>query len=187
MSLSNWDALAIDENGVATDGAIERDGRCVSVYKNWLYLQDVRGWSVSTGYANPTVGEVHAGNRWWGGFSIYAERGPQNGVYALVAWRDYEAKTFGAMLTCGVYGCDDGDEWVGATPASAAVLVGEFLDRAVENGHAILPAGVVEKMRNGERLRFCQGDGFSGRDADEPTCTPPGEAAEPWLSALLGG
>jgi len=121
MALSNWDTLAFEVDGPSHCGAVtNHDNAILSLYKNWLNLDRL----VTTTSGPPwrrreTLHEQHEatiyeGDLRIGSWSIFARRGPQNGIYVIAhsARLDVVGKqTDTAMLVgCGVYGYTDPTE-----------------------------------------------------------------------------
>lgn len=149
MALSNWDTLAVDENGQSTNGVfVSPLGVSVEFYKNWLYVRDSKGWQEGGRFVEPTVMQIDHASLSYKDVSIRAVRGPQNGVYAVVETTIYppsvaedcpkckaKAKSYRheqdcadfvdtkhlVMIGCGVYGYS-GEEWVGVTDESKKYL-----------------------------------------------------------------
>jgi hypothetical protein len=149
MALSNWDTLAVDENGESTNGVfVSPLGVSVEFYKNWLYVRDSKAWQEGGRFVSPTVMQVESASLSYKDVSITAIRGPQNGVYAVVQSTIYppqltedcakcksKAKGYAherecpnfvdtkhlVMIGCGVYGYS-GEEWVGVTDDSKKFL-----------------------------------------------------------------
>lgn len=149
MALSNWDTMAVDEKGAPTNGVfVSPKGVRVEIYKNWLYLSEKSAEDESL---NPRgiVGTVQSGEMSLKDVHIFAKRGPQNGIYCIVYWSNFEPvpkegcelcgvkpaedgkkdayheracpKVFGAMLGIGCYGYSD-SEFVGVLPKSVEFL-----------------------------------------------------------------
>lgn len=104
MALSDWDTLAVDHNSAALAGySKNHKGVGVEIYKNFLYIHDKearQGFAplavagpideehtdLATkhyGFTSDVVMQVDHGILRYGGWSIYAERGPKNGVYVV--------------------------------------------------------------------------------------------------------
>lgn len=180
MALSNWDTLAVDENGAATKGVLESPmGVVVEFYKNWIYVSDKKAWREGGGFCKPVVAQVNAGHLDYQDVHIVAKRGPQNGIYAAVwvGWKDIKA-----MVGIGCYGYDDDSEWVGVQPESIQFL--EDMIKSEDENHY-----VDDKLRSikfDKALRFNQGDAYFAKHVDHaPPATVPGAAQEPVLTQLL--
>lgn len=104
MALSNWDTLAINQEGAFSDGDfIDSENEFViSIYKNWLYLRDVVGWTPKSDFIESTIAQIQSGEMQYKRASIHAVRGPQNGIYVLV--ESGHGETLRAMVGCGVSG-----------------------------------------------------------------------------------
>jgi hypothetical protein len=99
MALSNWDTLAISETGESINGKITSAcGVTVEFYKNWLYVQDPKGWHGDGAFSEPVVMEIRSGSLEYHDVRIEAARGPQNGCYAIVKTGKQ------VMAGCGVSG-----------------------------------------------------------------------------------
>lgn len=120
MALSNWDSCAVDQNGESTAPELIHNENRVQVYKNWLYVAREHGdnWD--------TYGEITEGRAGFGGIDIFAMRGPQNGVYAVLSTLediDGKSKLVGKLMV-GVSGFGERRhgqkyaDWVGVLPGS---------------------------------------------------------------------
>ncbi len=130
MALSSWDTLAVDLNGEPQEGFfVSPDGVQVSIYKNWIYVDDPKAWREKGNFTKSTIMEMHHGDIHYHDVEIRAIRGPQYGVYVACWHADYSCKPakFVGMIGCGVSGYaetkDDEDPiWVGVTPESVEFL-----------------------------------------------------------------
>jgi len=171
MALSNWDTLAVDENGESTNGIFTSpNGVSVEFYKNWLYVRDKKGWQEGGRFVEPTVMQVDNGTLSYKDVSICAIRGPQNGVYAVVEstiypphltedcakckakaksyWHEKNCADFVdtkhlVMIGCGVYGYD-GEEWVGVDDESKKFLA-SWIQKADQDELA-MPRSLFNKL-----------------------------------------
>lgn len=178
MALSNWDTLAVDENGNSTNGVfISPLGVSVEFYKNWLYIRDAKGWQDGGRFVEPTVMQVEHGTLSYKDIGIIAIRGPQNGVYAVVQTTIYapsltedctkcksKAKDFSherecpnfvdtkhlVMIGCGVYGYS-GEEWVGVTDDSKKFL-GDWIGKASQD-EIPMPRSLFNKLATEDAIR----------------------------------
>jgi len=142
MALSNWDTLTIDLDGNAIDGVFTspKSRVQVEIYKNWIHIQDPKGWHGGGSFASYVVAQIQHGSLVYHDVNIEAIRGPQNGIY-IVCWTvewikippsvqtrmnfpKEEGKTepnYHGMIGCGVYGFEGG-EWVGVKKESLEFL-----------------------------------------------------------------
>lgn len=124
MALSDWDTLAVDLQGNPTNGVFvsPADVR-VSIYKNWVYVDDEKAWHEGCRYDKPCIMEIQHGYVQYMDVHIMAIRGPQEGVYVVVWHENYSnnKKEINGMVGCGVDGFI-GDKWVGVTEESKQYL-----------------------------------------------------------------
>ena len=154
MSTTHFADVAFDENGAVTEPAIGVGGRSIVVYKTSLHLRDVTGWYTACGFVRPIVAVVRSGYVQWGGFHVYAERGPDDdALYAFVVWFSGEAMDVRVLLACSVYS-DDGD----VPEAARAFLLGEFLERARCATEIGLDDETVGRMRDGAIVGIMETD-----------------------------
>lgn len=137
MALSSWDTFALNKDSEPIRGYAENhNGVGIEIYKNWLYIHDdtmkdlfnedahkFSGDYESTpadqhyGFTGTVVMQIQEGFVRYGGWDIYVERGPKNGVYVVAESHqtDYEAededggRTYptlrqDVLVGCGVYG-----------------------------------------------------------------------------------
>ena len=97
MALSNWDTMALDENGEPTNGVMEgcSEGASCEIYKNWLYVRDREMWCDGRGYVEPTIAKVDSGSVMVSDFEIEAIRGPQSAIFVKVTSMRYKEKVEG--------------------------------------------------------------------------------------------
>jgi hypothetical protein len=116
MSSGNWTGWTVDLAGKCRNGPFATQyGIQVEIYKNYVQLR-FAGWE------GPVL-EMWEGHVEIGGFRLWANRGPQNGVYVVTT--DF-VDEYAGMVGCGVYGWTedaDGDAaWVGLKPSSEQYL-----------------------------------------------------------------
>lgn len=107
MAIGNHALLSLDTNGQTTDGSLlGESGIRAAVYKNWVYLYDEVAHREEIPYTGETVGEVEEGTMQYGDIEIYAEQGPQNGVYAVfqTGYRHMDDSSFEAVASVAPYG-----------------------------------------------------------------------------------
>jgi hypothetical protein len=178
MALSNWDTLAVDENGESTNGVfISKLGVSVEFYKNWLYVRDEKAWQDGGRFVSPTVMQIEEGTLSYKDVNIVARRGPQNGVYAVIqttiypptitedcskckvkakAYRheascpDFVDTKYVVMVGCGVYGYS-GEEWVGVTDDSKKFLID--WTQGSEKIEVPLPRLMFNKLFSDDQIR----------------------------------
>lgn len=189
MALSNWDTLAVDHDSNPINGVIKsKMGVQIKIYKNWLYVEDDVAWQEGR-YTEPTIMEIHSGNLTYKDVAIYAEKGPQNGIYCVVctpSWVDEKAgKKPDAMIGIGCYGCS-GDEWVGVHSGSVDFLI-SMIKLNIDN----LPWSykeILEGLNFKKALRFNQGDEYFANELDFSTpASTIGESSEPIIMKALKG
>lgn len=114
MALSNWDTLAVNQDGDPVAGTLVSPmGVEVAIYKNWLYVRDAKAWREGGAYVADTVMEIREGVIRYLDVDIHAARGPQEGVYAVVEARPPRVPLVEACEACGakagsrhhVWGC----------------------------------------------------------------------------------
>jgi hypothetical protein len=165
MALSNWATLAFKTGDVDHDATATLEGHgsyAAEFYKNWLYVSDDRVSPDEGYFTTKTVSEVTSGFMRFGDLSVYAERGPQNGVYAVIKSgykthsemsheelaedrgedpEDVDHKPLRAMIGCSVYGYR-GSEWEGVTERAV-----RSLKTTVENAQSAHSASGMGEMR----------------------------------------
>lgn len=136
MALSNWDTLAVNEKGEATNGIFQSPlGVIVEIYKNWLYIRDEKAWEEGGGYTKPTVMQVQEGHFRYKDVTVDAIRGPKDGVYCVVHTERFKPELDSkerykpenverlAMIGIGCYGFDnDTGDWLGVQEAEHKFL-----------------------------------------------------------------
>lgn len=175
MGLSNWDTLALDENGQTSDGRLlHPEGGAAQFHKNGIRIYA----KVADEYP---VASVQEGLMNIAGFHILAVRGPQNGIFAVVHYIGHAPNysTVG-MVGCGVYGYE-GSDWTGVNKQSLEF----FQDWLTNEDNADIP-DVFRVLNVSKAPRFNQGDAFFARLAgDTVPTTEPGQAQEPVMTRLL--
>ncbi len=190
MALSNWDTLALNKEGKPTNGVFKStQGIMVSIYKNWLYVEDKDAWRDEDAFVEPIVMEIQEGRLTYKTIQILAKRGPQNGIYCVVYTLPYrdEKEKFNLMAGIGCYGFD-GDKWVGVEPASV-----EYMAKLCTNDGELFEAAdwmeVEEALHNidfSKALRFNQGDAFFAIHGGVSTpASKVGKAEEPVIMKVI--
>jgi hypothetical protein len=131
--------------------------------------------------------EIQSGNLTYKDVNIYAERGPQNGIYCVVCAPAYINKKKdekpNAMLGIGCYGYNN-DEWIGVRSGSVDFLAG-MVKLNIDN----LPWSyrkILENLNFKGALRFNQGDGyFAGKLNFSTPVSKIGKAEEPITMKIL--
>ena len=117
MALSDYDTLAVDHNGMPTDGVfVSPSGVTVSVRKTWLSISDPKSWRKGGAFMEPVVMNINEGDLTYQDVRIRAVLG-RKGIYAVVSssaylpmTKDKDGKdvyvdpTVTGMLVIGVYG-----------------------------------------------------------------------------------
>ena len=114
MALSNWDTLAFGPDGQSTIGEYvsPKSKIGVSIYKNWLYVEDPRGWKKSSAFTKPVVMQIEHGSLSYCDLSIQAARhDKQNAVFCLVSRYDNKTGKCDYFGGIGCYGYIDDVEW----------------------------------------------------------------------------
>jgi len=178
VALSNWDTVAVDENGEPTDGRFTSPlGISVELYKNFLYVRDETSWRRGGPYVEPTVMSIDHGELIYLDVSVYAVRGPKNGIYTAV-WTGYPHEpTWKAMVGIGCYGYDD-DRWVGVQARDIIFLRTMLHAESVPPPLALIDFSKVERVNQGDRY-------LAEKVGLAPPSTPPGEAEAPLLTQLI--
>ncbi len=183
MALSDWDTLAIDEQGRSINGVFVTPlGVQVEFYKNWLYVSDKDAW-VPGSFTEPTILHINAGDVRYRDLAIRAVHGPWNGVYAA-CWSGYtnlKEQPFTGMAGIACYGWDN-DDWVGVSENPIKYMHAWLRRRfaAHELPDAMRDANLKQV------LRFNQGDAFFARTIGTPLiATLPGIANPTMLSTLM--
>jgi hypothetical protein len=190
MALSNWDTLAVNEKKESTNGVFQTPlGVKVEIYKNWLYVHDKAIAKENDPYVDDVVMEIQEGELTYRDLHVKAIRGPNDGIYAVCWFHQYENKKkpdrFEFMLGTGIYGFDDKENWVGVTQFNINVLISLFKTWTEEDGYRFKD---VDPFAKNPR-RFNQGDAFFNDNLEDAYIppTPPGEAEEPVLLQALKG
>lgn len=122
MALSNWDLLAVNQDGETVSGNINHSGVRIEIYKNWLYIHHPEAWIEGGGsFVKPVVMQINDGDIHYGGWTIKARRGPQRGVFVVAYSPQYwftepdQAEKFNRgkpvlIAGCGVSGYEDENE-----------------------------------------------------------------------------
>jgi hypothetical protein len=180
MALSNWDILAIDENGNPTNGVFETPlGIKAEIYKNWVYIHDEKAWREKGGFVKDVVMEVNNGKIHYMDLNLFTEFSEEHNAIFVMAWNGWKYdNTLKAMYGIGAYGFD-GDVYVGISKQCFEDFQ-KFVARSVEfYTHAELPDF-------SKALRFNQGDSFFDCAFDEePMGTKVGEQEEPYLIQMF--
>ena len=121
MALSNWDTLAVNEKGEATNGEFttRKKGVVALIYKNWMYVRDGENMVMEIQHGEFSYKDLH----------VFAIRGPKNGIY-VVCWDDHwsieNVEPFSNMVVgVGLYGFS-GEDWVGVEQNEVFFLDGHF-------------------------------------------------------------
>lgn len=90
MALSDWDTLAIDQDGPC-QGVLEGHSghSSVEIYKNWLYVSDERMFKKDLRYTGNVIAEIQEGNVSLSDFNIRAKRGRQNSILVFAESQSY--------------------------------------------------------------------------------------------------
>ncbi|MGH9462244.1 MAG: hypothetical protein ACRD1X_13560 [Vicinamibacteria bacterium] len=178
MALSNWDTLAVDEKGEPSDGRFTSPlGVEVEIYKNWLYVRDEKAWRDGGHFVEPTIMSIDHGQLIYCDVSIYAVRGPKNGIY-LAVWTGYAHEpNWKAMVGIGLYGYDD-RRWIGVQAADIRYLEVQLKADAVPQELGALDFAKAVRFNQGDRY-------FAEKVRLEPPSTPPGASEDPLLNQLI--
>lgn len=100
MAMSNWDCLAIGDDGKPSDGVLTNGKYSVEIYKNWIYILD------SEREDGSALATIYQGSIDMFGFRIRAIRGRQSSVLVFVEHTDYNVKPYlkTRMVGIGCYG-----------------------------------------------------------------------------------
>ena len=91
MSLSSYDCLAFDTEGLPCDGSMEiPHGTTVEIYKNWLYIGNKKMWVEDGSFVFPTIAQVNSGYVNIARLDISSERhNGQNSIFCYIESREY--------------------------------------------------------------------------------------------------
>lgn len=108
MALSNWDTLAINNDGKSCDGSCRNDLIEIEIYKNFAYIRSPKMWQESGGFTKPTIMQIIQGNIDIGGMGIIAKRdNSQNSIFVFADYSYYEGKEkqpkYFAGIGCSAY------------------------------------------------------------------------------------
>lgn len=143
MALSNWDTLAIGNNGKSCEGEVKGKLASLEIYKNWAYIHSTKMWNEGTGYIKDTIAQVNSGNIDIGGLHIYAERNnSQNAIFVFVDAGTYNKKkhdNFFAGIGCyGYYSkVEEYLKWKGINIEYVDYTTGSRNYRIGENGKTV--------------------------------------------------
>jgi hypothetical protein len=195
MALSNWDTMAINKNGKPIAGRFTTpSGVTLEIYKNWAHILDTKAWTKEDShFVEPVIMTIQNGYLTYKDLEIYAERGPQNGIYVLAFWKDYVGDgpkgmdnirmIWGGMAAIGCYGFE-GEDWVGVQKRSI-----DFLKLIIKKAKKeyILEKEMFSDIDFGNAIRYCQGDGYFAEAGviDHMVGTKVGEADTPILLKAL--
>ncbi len=85
MALSNWDLLAIGNDGKTCDGIVHGKLASVEIYKNWIYVSSEKMYQEGGSYIYPVIALINSGDLQIGGLAISAIRHPsQNSIFVFV-------------------------------------------------------------------------------------------------------
>lgn len=107
MALSNWDILAIGNDGKSCPGFYQFGSLGVEIYKNWIYLHSEKMYDKNqSSFTSNVIGVIEEGDIKIGTVSIIAKRTKLQGAVFLYATEGYgkEMKIFAGI---GCYGFDD--------------------------------------------------------------------------------
>lgn len=183
MALSNWDTLAVNEEGKSITGTfISPSGVVVEIYKNYIAVRDPQAWKEGCGFSEPTIMVVNEGNFTYKDVQILATRGPKEGIYLAVTSGHFSDKTLKCMLGIGCYGFDV-DKWVGIEDREIDYLQSK-LEKWAYN-YDIDPE--VAKISLDKSTRYNQGDAYFANNlgTDIPN-SPPGKSDEPMILDVIG-
>jgi hypothetical protein len=184
MPLSDWDVLAIDEQGRPSNGTSETSpaGVRIDPYEGRLQLAGAELWHPLSTFAPPQIGTVG-----WGDVALLDVRvlaepvssGPGGAARGFV-WATWFVRGADVVATVGVsvLGFNSTGTYVGVTAADVG-LFREVLARWAKEGR--MPRELAE-LGTGGALRFNQGDAFFAKKLGHAcSATPPGEAELPVL------
>ena len=162
MALSNYDILSINHNSESINGVLtSKIGIQVEIYKNWLYVHDTVAWQKEIAYTHPCIMKIQNGNLTYKNVQIYAERGPQGGIYCIAItplWPNKDKKEkLNVMVGIGCYGYID-DKFVGVQSKSV-----DFLIDMIKRNKNTFPRSynkILENLNFKEGIRFNQGDAY---------------------------
>lgn len=179
MALSDYDTLAINHTGAATNGSfISPLGVSVDLYKNWIYVRDPDAWQPGA-YVRPTIMEIQDGFIRYRDVTIVAMRRikPTRSIFALAySGYNYDSSYSGMVGVAGIGWRRD--EFTGITNEHLAILrdwLGSIRDR-----HQMTDAMV--RVGFEPVARFNQGDAYIAKHLgfDAPM-SDPGNADVPLL------
>jgi len=85
MALSNWDLLAIGNDGKNCDGIVNGKIASLEIYKDWAHIISKKMWIPDSDYTNDVIAIVNSGNINIGGLDIYAIRHDlQSSIFVFV-------------------------------------------------------------------------------------------------------
>jgi hypothetical protein len=91
MALSNWDLLAIGNDGKSCDGTVKGKLASLQIYKNWIYISSEKMYQNGGNYVDPVIASITDGNLHIGGLNITAIRYPlQDSIFVFVNASTYD-------------------------------------------------------------------------------------------------
>ena len=182
MAISNWDVLAVDQDGTPVPDASLTTiaGVTFELYKNWVRITSGRMHHPGCGFSAPVIAQLHEGQLQMGGAFVSATRGPREAIYVVVReplrdakdeWRER------ALVGCALLG-DVGDTWVGIGPDEVARLASFAAASFPELAGLDLSRAV--RHNQGDRV-------FAGAYGVPAPTSAPGVAGTPLLDDALRG
>jgi hypothetical protein len=186
MALSNWDTLAINRDGHATTGDLTTPkGVVVEIYKNWIHITDNK-----TKFPDgaPLSFSIDHGKITYRDLNVYAERGPQDGVFLIAWWSDWQEAPepkiiWDGIVAVGCYGFS-GDEWIGVEEESV-----KFLSEMIERAHQefVINDYMFASIDFTNAIRYNQGDAYFAQKGfvEGGIGTRVGEVEQPVMIQML--
>lgn len=182
MALSNWDTIAWDEKGEPCLGSMEcPDGSSIEIRKNWAHISDPKAFrSEGSPFTADVIIQIWHGSFQYRRLCAFAKRGPQESVFLVAIYQEYEPKVLKELFAIGAYGYS-GNKWTGIKPTTIDEY--KLWLRQLGNEDEI-DAAMLPELKPG--LRYNQGDAYFANHLGEAVPgTPPGEAKDTILSQML--
>lgn len=181
MALSNWDLMTLSHEGKSMNGKhISPLGVEVSIYKNWIYIEDNKAWQEGA-FTKPITMKINSCELVYKDTTILSKT-VDNTIY-LITWNGYDyLNNVSGMIGIGCYGYSR-NEYIGVTMKMIEVLY-KYI-----NSKRFIDNNIPQKFKDidlKKAIRFNMGDSFfNSQLGTDKQCSNIGDAKEPILNKLL--